>query len=289
MKKHRILPILLCLTLMISLILAAVQAIAGEPLLPGTESPSLAMQVHVRETNQALLTPHWSHADQAMHLSNPGKSQGMDLRMTMDRLHFKSSIQQENTRSSFPYTPEFGEKNLYSTDQDRMDWAAGIGYQWDLLNQRLSLIPMMGLSYHGHRQTPDGSLPPAAEPAPDKNALSEWNSWWFGLDLRAQPRPDLSVESSLLFHNARFSERNSEWAEMSETDIKNEGEGRIFRLGVRQQISPSWSAGILYSWQQWMAEKGELPPGLAPDDKRHSGIPFNGNLQELNISLSYGF
>ncbi|TYT74950.1 hypothetical protein FIM25_07450 [Desulfobotulus mexicanus] len=274
---------------MIFTISAAVQAMAGDPVLPGTEPPSLAMQVHMREKNQALLTPHWSHTDQAMHLTNPAQSKGMDLRMTMDRLHFKSSIQQENTRSTLPYDSEFNGKDPHSTDLDRMDWAAGIGYQWDLLNQRLSLIPMMGLSYHGTSQSPGSTAPPVPDSEAEKNALSEWNSWWFGLDLRAQPRPDLSVESSLLFHNARFSDKNSEWGEINDADIKNEGEGRIFRLGVRQQLSPSWSAGILYSWQQWMAEKGELPAGLTPDEKGRSGIPFNGNLQELNISLSYGF
>ncbi|MCW7754477.1 hypothetical protein OOT00_10820 [Desulfobotulus sp. H1] len=278
--------------LLLSLFLAAGGFAWAEPELPyNTEPPALSMQMHLRDNNQARLSPHWSQADQAMHMANTqNASQGVDLRLSMDRLHFKSSIQQERLHDDIPYT---GQNTSYARGTDRMDMAAGIGYQWDLLNQRLSLIPMMGLSYHGY--SPDSRNPQygntggdALQPA--KGELSEWNSWWYGLDLRAQPRPDLSVESSLLFHNAKFSERNPEWGDISDNNPhKSEGEGRIFRLGVRQQLSPSWSAGILYSWQQWMSERGDLPADLSPQDRGRSDIPFNGDIQELNISLSYGF
>ncbi|MDY0163068.1 hypothetical protein [Desulfobotulus sp.] len=256
-----------------------------------SEAPTFSLQLHAHTQDQpALLTPHWSHADHAMLLGteNPGALQGMDLRMSVDRLHFKSSIQQE--RSLKDMDPLSGHYNASATEATHM--AAGVGYQWNLLNQRLSLIPMMGLSYHGKSIDPKTSvtLSPDQDSIRRETGLSEWNSWWFGLDLRAQPHPDLSVESSLLFHTAKFAEKNPEWGDLSESAIhRSEGEGRIFRLGLRQQLSSSWSAGILYSWQQWMAEKGELSQALPSGDRTRSDIPFNGNIQELNISLSYGF
>lgn len=255
-------------------------------------APVLSLQFHAQGNDSpSSPLPIWSHTDHAilMGISKPDHPQSVDMRLSLDRLHFKSSIQKEKGVSALP-------SHLLTATPDKttesMHLAAGIGYEWSLVNQRLALIPMMGLSYHGrYLDTPSPSSETREQnlTSNEKN-FSEWNSLWFGLDLRANPLPDLSLESSIIFHSAKFAEKNGERLDVSDTGLyRSEGDGRIFRLGLRQQLGNSWSAGILYSWQQWMAEKGDLPLALHPGDNSRNGIPFNGNMQELNISLSYGF
>lgn len=226
----------------------------------------------------------WQQTNQAMLLS-PDKgikedpTSGMDLKVSLDKVQFKSSIQQKKSAEDlFLNSSHMG---LASSSLElpavSTDFAASIGYQLDLMNKKLSLVPMMGLSYHGRE---DNSIL-------GNDTSSEWNSWWVGLDLKANPKPDISIETSFLFHNAKFSEKGNDWGVGTES-FKSEGEGKVFRLGVKHQLSSSWSAGILYSWQQWMADKGELPSNLMPG-KGSDNVPFGGDIQELNFSLSYDF
>lgn len=244
------------------------------------EPQSFSVQIESNSSGKDLSL--WQQTDKAMLLS-PEKSleddpaSGIDLRMSLDKLRFKSSIQQKKSgedlllTSSHMHAAPSQDLAAISTDA-----AASIGYQLDLLNRKLSVVPMMGLSYHGKEdQRILGS-----------DASSEWNSWWVGLDLKANPKSDLSIETSFLFHNARFSEKGPDRG-LGYESYKSEGEGKVFKLGIRQQFGNSWSAGILYSWQQWMADKGELPSSLMSD--KGGNVPFGGDVQELNISLSYDF
>ncbi|MDL2286806.1 hypothetical protein LJC24_05190 [Desulfococcaceae bacterium OttesenSCG-928-F15] len=244
------------------------------------EQQAFSVQIGSKESKDDLAL--WQKTDKAMLLS-PDKgvdldpASGVDLRLSLDKLQFKSSIQQKKSAEDLLLaSPHMNTASSPDMSAISTDIAASVGYQLDLLNKKLSVVPMMGLSYHG--QDDNRIL--------GNDSSSEWNSWWVGLDLRANPRPDLSIETSFLLHNAKFSEKGADLGLGTES-YKSEGEGKVFKLGLRQRFGNSWSAGILYSWQQWMAEKGELPSALTSD--KGNNVPFGGDIQEVNISLSYDF
>lgn len=257
---------------------SAMAAEGIESVIPA-ETQAFSVQIGNNDSKEGLAL--WPQTDNAMLLS-PDKAmdldptKGVDLKVSLDKLLFKYSMQQKKSAEDLLLaSPDLSMASSPDLPAVSTDFAASVGYQLDLLNKKLSIVPMMGLSYHG---SDDNRLM-------GTEASSDWNSWWVGVDLKANPKPDLSIETSFLFHNARFSEKGADWGMGSES-YKSEGEGKVFKLGLRQQLGNSWSAGILYSWQQWMAGKGELPSRLTD---KSGNVPFGGDIQELNISLSYDF
>lgn len=286
---------------------------------------SASLKVHTSsQTQPSVASPPWAQADTAMQLPKidlqpSAAPNNVGMRFSVDKWNLKSSFGQTpvfhpTEKKSFlasPYnTDHLGTGPLDASFHDttrETDMAAGVGYRFDFMDNRFSLTPVLGLSYHAEdRSNKATDLPPKLAGTSDPDALpfqniSELRSWWFGVDLSFHLVTDLFVESSLVIHNTAYENpgavaltTDADKAVQPDTSLASgEAEGKVFTLGIRQQLGKSWSAGLMYSWQEWLTADGKkflIHTDAAKDrETKKSEDPFSWDNQKVNVSLSYDF
>ena len=213
------------------------------------------------ETRSDLLLPG--------NAQDPGQAEH-DIRMDLSGFQLKSAFRTQTDPL------EFEESDSRTT---LTDMAAGLGYRFDFLEEKLSLTPTLGLSYHAEEATGTLLSPPDTGLLPSL----DWQGWWVGLDLSIEPMETTRLESSLVFHNAEAKDGPDPVS--PDAPGSEFHEGTVFRIGVHQKLTESWSAAFLYSWEHWLGDGTLQSTPLSPDDP----VLYDWTGQEVNVSLRYGF
>ncbi|MGM0609272.1 MAG: hypothetical protein ACQESP_12760 [Candidatus Muiribacteriota bacterium] len=117
---------------------------------------------------------------------------------------------------------------------------------------------------------------------------SKTNSIFVGMDLSYALNKSVYIDSNLSFHQTALEINNQDSREAHENNsYRYEGNAMALSIGLRKQLTDSFSAGLLYSWEKWMNETEDfsIKKDLQNDDK-----DFDEESQEaLNLILRYDF
>ena len=99
---------------------------------------------------------------------------------------------------------------------------------------------------------------------------------------------DISTEFIKGEINIEISELRYDSREVEENNLyRYEGNAMALSIGLRKQLTDSFSAGLLYSWEKWMNETEDFS---VKKDVQNSDKAFEDDSQEaLNLILRYDF
>ena len=166
---------------------------------------------------------------------------------------------------------------LYSRSVNNADegdvWDAtlGIGYQFNLLSDRLKLIPIGGYAYSEQNLTlTDGvqtvSLPPATQPVGpierlDSTYETQWTGPWLGMDVWFQASPKITLYGSFEYHWADY-EGVANWnlvddfAHPKSFEHDADGSGIVVTLSGEYVLEGPWSLSFTANFQDWSTDAG---------------------------------
>lgn len=143
------------------------------------------------------------------------------------------------------------------------DLSGGVGYQWSLWCDRVSVSPLLGLSWQEqHLRMYDGKLViPVEEKIDDLHSSYKTRWWgpWVGVDLIGQAFCKFSLFASFEYHWAPY-QGKGHWN--LREDLFNKfkhsanAKGWVTQGGVNYSICGNWSITLAASYQKWCAENG---------------------------------
>ena len=157
------------------------------------------------------------------------------------------------------------------------DLSIGGGTGFRLLAGRLTVIPLLGYSYHRQNLTmqngiqalsdrsnaPAGSVPMPLGPfvGLDSAYEAEWRGPWGGIDLHWQPFQHLTLSGGSEFHWAAY-HANARWnlrpdlAQPVSFAHEADAKGMLFTLGLDFEMAAAWLVGFEARYQHWEAGPG---------------------------------
>jgi hypothetical protein len=156
-------------------------------------------------------------------------------------------------------------------DGDVWDATLGIGYQFNLLSDRLRLIPLGGYAYSEQNlKLTDGvqtlSLPPATQPLGPIGGLNstyetKWNGPWLGVDFWLQASPKITLYGSFEYHWADY-EAEANWnlradlAHPKSFEHDADGSGIVIAFAGEYVLEGPWSVSLAANYQDWSTDAG---------------------------------
>lgn len=184
----------------------------------------------------------------------------------------------ENQDSDFAgdnRTLEYSRSNNSSDDGYVFDLSAGIGPRFTVLDEKLILTPLAGLSYHGQnlrmtegnqtlsRPDIDPFVPPTGPfSGLDSTYETRWFGPWAGIDIEL-PLNRFSLYGSFEYHWVDF-EADADWnlrntlAHPKSFEHEAHGDGIILALGGNYHLTDRWSVHLNLDYREWKAENGEI-------------------------------
>lgn len=168
---------------------------------------------------------------------------------------------------------EFSRSNNDTDGNDVLDTSIGVGLRFRLLNGRLALTPLVGLSYHeqnlnltdGVQTIPTPDTPVGALAGLDSRYETEWSTGWVGVDLDYQANALLSLFGSAQYHladysavgvwNLRTTGQNAFAQNPSFWHTAN-GSGVVLAAGLVINLTPRWAIDLVGDYQRWETERG---------------------------------
>lgn len=179
-------------------------------------------------------------------------------------------------------TLEFSRSNNAADDGSVFDFSVGGGLEFSGQNERWTLIPVAGFSYHEQNlQITDGyqtvsdriiaddffgpgqiTMPPLGPfEGLDSRYDSEWYGPWLGLELIFQP-VDRWQLSGIFEHHWVDYEGEANWnlrqnlAHPVSFSHWADGTGLVFGLELSGKLSKSWSCDLAATYQDWQTDAG---------------------------------
>ncbi|UCG99848.1 MAG: hypothetical protein JSU78_05275 [Deltaproteobacteria bacterium] len=230
---------------------------------------------------------------------------GLELKLTLNRIYFRASIyfgeitHGEGTDSDYDQDNRNG---LYSRSQfeinndDVQDMGVGLGYQFDLLNKKLRLVPLIGISYHEQNLCITNGVQTVG--SADLEGLNsayqtEWTSWWLGMDISFEVMTNLFLSSSLEYHLVDYQARanwnlREDFAHPVSFSHNADGKGTAMKIGISHFFAEHWAIGLLYGRQKWSASGGYDYLFLATGETITSKLnEVDWDSRSINLLLSY--
>lgn len=214
----------------------------------------------------------------------------------------------ENQDSDFAgdnRTLEYSRSNNASDDGNVVDVSAGIGPQFKVLANRLTVTPLVGYSYHEQNlRMEDGfqtiatdgfTPPPGSFPGLDSTYDTRWRGPWTGVDLRVRPDEKFMFFGNFEYHWANF-EAEADWnlrpdlAHPKSFEQDAEGEGILLALGSEYALSGNWAVQFLLNYQKWKARDGKIRFFTAEGGEGTQGLnEVNWESRAVMLGVTYRF
>jgi hypothetical protein len=179
-------------------------------------------------------------------------------------------------------TNEWLRSNNATDDGTVFDFSLGAGYQFNLMNQKLHIAPLLGYSHHEQElRISDGNTtisvkPPGKriDPPPlgpfdglDSTYKARWNGPWIGLDMSY----DWDRKIAWYSNNHLALSIEQHWADYSATADWNlierfahpksfshhaDGRGVVLNVGWILDFTQRWSMNLSYDYQRWTTDPG---------------------------------
>lgn len=163
-------------------------------------------------------------------------------------------------------TDEFSRSNNNADDGHTIDLLAGGGVRFAWLQGRLSLTPLVGLSYHQQKLTISNGYQsiPALGPFPglDSSYTAEWFGPWIGADFEWQVIPRLVLGTGLELHAVQY-DGEGNWNLRDDLQhprsFKHDGEGvgAVLVLKGEYQLVQNLALGLQGRLEDWQVEDGD--------------------------------
>jgi len=162
-------------------------------------------------------------------------------------------------------------------DGDVFDLGVGGGPGLHLLSGELTVIPLVGFSWHrqdlrirdGFQALSEPTLAPTGSSPPPVGAISgldstyegEWRGPWAGIDLAWRPLERFAISGCFEYHWADY-EADGRWnlrsdlAQPESFSHEADGRGVVFAFGVDFNLTAEWTAGFDARYQDWKTEAG---------------------------------
>ena len=239
---------------------------------------------------------------------------GLGLKATLNRIYSRASISFGEIRDGECTDSDYDEDNrtqLWSrsksqiNNDDILDISAGLGFQFDLIGEKLKISPLIGLSYHQQniRMTDLAQTVATAGRTPGVGPISglnstyrtEWKSLWIGADISFEVMTRLLLSSSLEYHTAYY-EAKADWNLREDFQHpvsfthEADGKGLVIKIGINHFFAEHWDIGLTYSWQKWSTDPGYDRVFFATGQTSTQRLnEVNWDSQSVNLSLSYKF
>lgn len=200
---------------------------------------------------------------------------------------------------------EFSRSNNSADDGNTIDVSLGAGLMLPIIKDVITVMPLVGLSYHGQNLTiTDGfQTIPATGAFPDLDSTYEaqWMGPWIGLEMqmdmvtgwRVVPRivPFVGVEYHWAVYNAEADwNLREDFDHPKSFEHEAEANGIRFMVGLSTFLTEKWSLGIEYTQQQWSVEDGTdrvfFSDGTYAETRLNE---VNWNSQAMGLAISYQF
>jgi hypothetical protein len=202
-------------------------------------------------------------------------------------------------------TQEYSRSHNKADDGDVWDAALGLGYQFNLLSDRLRVIPLAGYAYSEQNlRLTDGvqtlSLPPATQPpgpieSLDSSYETQWTGPWLGLDVWFQASQKIMLFGSFEYHWADY-EAAADWnlrpdlARPRSFEHDAEASGIVVTLSGEYVLKGPWSLSLTANYQQWSTDAGTdrlyLADGTISDTRLNE---VNWESYALLVGITYRF
>jgi hypothetical protein len=237
---------------------------------------------------------------------------GIDLKTTVNRFYSRASVNfSENTGGAAQkiltdpgIEGSRSARTQSGVTDDVRDLCIGLGYQIDLMNAKLKVAPLAGLSYHAQGSATSGEssgqgvrqqLAVGTSPDSERTIETERRSWFLGIDMDYEIGSDYHLLSSVEYHNAdyetvAFNRSRGGVAHVAAPPHQSEGTGAVVNVGINRVFAEKWLIGLMYGWQDWHSEAGST--GAAPLDPQNN-TDYQGDgqwgSQSINLSIGYNF
>lgn len=138
----------------------------------------------------------------------------------------------------------------------------------------------------------DDEVSPEKEPdvtkLPDSSKTSSLtNSIYVGMDLSYAIDKDIFIDSNLTFYQKelQIKDRNPDTRQY-ENKYSYEGNAMAVSIGLRKKITPSLSAGLIYSWEKWLNETEDFKTEDPSADENKASEDAQ---EAFNLILRYDF
>jgi len=182
-----------------------------------------------------------------------------------------SGENQDSDYNSDNRQDEWSRSNNSTDDGNTIDVSLGAGLILPLFSDVLTIMPMVGLSYHSQSLTmTDGyQTIPNTGPFPglDSTYEAEWRGPWVGLEIQLDMEtgqrfvPRIYPFAGFEYHWALY-DAKADWNLREDFDhplsFEHEAEGNGIRIvaGLGAYLSESWSLEVGYTQQSWSIEDG---------------------------------
>jgi|GEM_PF-5536668 hypothetical protein len=118
---------------------------------------------------------------------------------------------------------------------------------------------------------------------------SKTNSIFVGMDLSYALNKSMYIDSNLSFYQTalEINNQNSKEELDNNSSYRYEGNAMALSIGLRKQLTDSFSAGLLYSWEKWMNETEDF--SIKKDIQDKENISQDDSQEALNLILRYDF
>jgi len=200
-------------------------------------------------------------------------------------------------------TLEYSRTNNSANNGNTLDLSIGVGPKFLLWNNNITLIPMVGYSYHEQNLTlQDGSQTiPAVGPYSgpysglDSTYSAEWKGYWLGIDSHYKLNQQITLKLRAEYHQVNYY-ADANWnlintfSHPKSFDHHAKGSGNIYEFGIYYKVMNKILISASYTYQKWMTKPGRdrvyLKNGNTIDTMLNS-VKLNSS--SLHIGLNYQF
>lgn len=182
---------------------------------------------------------------------------------------------------------------------------ANFKYKFDLsvYDRKLELVPKIRITRKLEdriSQTPDIEEKPqdiknfsSVKTDPSKESLtnpssisSRTNSIFVGMDLSYALNKSIFLDSNLSFYQTALEINDKDLkTKVEENSYRYEGNAMSVSIGLRKQLSDTFSAGLIYSWKKWLDETQDFGVDETIEENKAS----DESQKALNLMLRYDF
>lgn len=163
-------------------------------------------------------------------------------------------------------TLEFSRSNNDASGGGVRDFSLGLGPQFTLGRDKLTLAPLFGYSYHEQNLIiTDGfmSIPASGSfPGLDSSYDAVWKGGWAGFDLRGSPGPSISWAGRIEYHFGEY-RADADWNLRSELNhpvsyshYADKANGLVVRLKAEVAVTEKTFFVAEISHTEWQADDG---------------------------------
>lgn len=196
-------------------------------------------------------------------------------------------------------TLEYSRSNNAADRGNVLDLSVGVGQKYSLLNERLSLSPLLGYSYHAQRlQIMDGyQTIPADGPITGLNSSydTEWWGPWLGLEMSWLTTERLTLRGLTEYHRADFAAEadwnlRADFAHPLSFEQRADGYGWVNEIGLVLFLRDQWSLDLSGTYQRWQTGSGYDRVFLANGTTQSTRLNrVNRKSISFQVGLHYAF